>query len=374
MIKVMSVFGTRPEAIKMAPLVKELEKRNNMESVVCVTAQHRQMLDQVLEAFRIRPDYDLNIMKHGQTLSDITTAALQGMEGVIRETKPDIVLVHGDTTTAFAAALAAFYQQVPIGHVEAGLRTYDKYSPFPEEMNRQMVDRMADLFFAPTEMSRKNLLQENIPGEKIWVTGNTAIDALETTVRIGYFHPEIDWVKEGERLILLTSHRRENLGEPMENIFRAVRRVAENYPTVKVIYPIHMNPIVRRIAGEILSGCDRIRLIEPLEVFDFHNFIDRSDLVLTDSGGIQEEAPSLGKPVLVLRDTTERPEGVSAGTLKLVGTREEDIYRETIRLLTDREEYEKMSRASNPYGDGHASERIADAIQAAVAAKADSAA
>ena len=374
MIKVMSVFGTRPEAIKMAPLVKELEKRNNMESVVCVTAQHRQMLDQVLEAFRIRPDYDLNIMKHGQTLSDITTAALQGMEGVIRETKPDIVLVHGDTTTAFAAALAAFYQQVPIGHVEAGLRTYDKYSPFPEEMNRQMVDRMADLFFAPTEMSRKNLLQENIPGEKIWVTGNTAIDALETTVRIGYFHPEIDWVKEGERLILLTSHRRENLGEPMENIFRAVRRVAENYPTVKVIYPIHMNPIVRRIAGEILSGCDRIRLIEPLEVFDFHNFIDRSDLVLTDSGGIQEEAPSLGKPVLVLRDTTERPEGVSAGTLKLVGTREEDIYRETVRLLTDREEYEKMSRASNPYGDGHASERIADAIQAAVTAKADSAA
>ena len=374
MIKVMSVFGTRPEAIKMAPLVKELEKRNNMESVVCVTAQHRQMLDQVLEAFRIRPDYDLNIMKHGQTLSDITTAALQGMEGVIRETKPDIVLVHGDTTTAFAAALAAFYQQVPIGHVEAGLRTYDKYSPFPEEMNRQMVDRMADLFFAPTEMSRKNLLQENIPGEKIWVTGNTAIDALETTVRIGYFHPEIDWVKEGERLILLTSHRRENLGEPMENIFRAVRRVAENYPTVKVIYPIHMNPIVRRIAGEILSGCDRIRLIEPLEVFDFHNFIDRADLVLTDSGGIQEEAPSLGKPVLVLRDTTERPEGVSAGTLKLVGTREEDIYRETVRLLTDREEYEKMSRASNPYGDGHASERIADAIQAAVTAKADSAA
>ena len=374
MIKVMSVFGTRPEAIKMAPLVKELEKRNNMESVVCVTAQHRQMLDQVLEAFRIRPDYDLNIMKHGQTLSDITTAALQGMEGVIRETKPDIVLVHGDTTTAFAAALAAFYQQVPIGHVEAGLRTYDKYSPFPEEMNRQMVDRMADLFFAPTEMSRKNLLLENIPGEKIWVTGNTAIDALETTVRIGYFHPEIDWVKEGERLILLTSHRRENLGEPMENIFRAVRRVAENYPTVKVIYPIHMNPIVRRIAGEILSGCDRIRLIEPLEVFDFHNFIDRSDLVLTDSGGIQEEAPSLGKPVLVLRDTTERPEGVSAGTLKLVGTREEDIYRETVRLLTDREEYEKMSRASNPYGDGHASERIADAIQAAVTAKADSAA
>ena len=374
MIKVMSVFGTRPEAIKMAPLVKELEKRNNMESVVCVTAQHRQMLDQVLEAFRIRPDYDLNIMKHGQTLSDITTAALQGMEGVIRETKPDIVLVHGDTTTAFAAALAAFYQQVPIGHVEAGLRTYDKYSPFPEEMNRQMVDRMADLFFAPTEMSRKNLLQENIPGEKIWVTGNTAIDALETTVRIGYFHPEIDWVKEGERLILLTSHRRENLGEPMENIFRAVRRVAENYPTVKVIYPIHMNPIVRRIAGEILSGCDRIRLIEPLEVFDFHNFIDRADLVLTDSGGIQEEAPSLGKPVLVLRDTTERPEGVSAGTLKLVGTREEDIYRETVGLLTDREEYEKMSRASNPYGDGHASERIADAIQTAVTAKADSAA
>ena len=374
MIKVMSVFGTRPEAIKMAPVVKELEKRSGIESVVCVTAQHRQMLDQVLKAFRIRPDYDLNIMKHGQTLSDITTAALQGMEGVIRETKPDIVLVHGDTTTAFAAALAAFYQQVMIGHVEAGLRTYDKYSPFPEEMNRQMVDRMADLFFAPTELSKNNLLRENVPEEKIYVTGNTAIDALDTTVRIGYFHPEIDWVKEGERLILLTSHRRENLGEPMENIFRAVRRIVEDYPNVKVIYPIHMNPVVRRIAGEILSGCDRIRLIEPLEVFDFHNFIDHSDLVLTDSGGIQEEAPSLGKPVLVLRDTTERPEGVSAGTLKLVGTNEKDIYRETAKLLTDRAEYEKMSRASNPYGDGHASERIADAIQAAVTEKEDDAA
>ena len=363
MIKVMSVFGTRPEAIKMAPLVKELEKRNNMESVVCVTAQHRQMLDQVLEAFRIRPDYDLNIMKHGQTLSDITTAALQGMEGVIRETKPDIVLVHGDTTTAFAAALAAFYQQVPIGHVEAGLRTYDKYSPFPEEMNRQMVDRMADLFFAPTEMSRKNLLQENIPGEKIYVTGNTAIDALDTTVRVGYFHPEIDWVKEGERLILLTSHRRENLGEPMHRMFRAIRRVLDEHPDCRAVYPIHMNPIVRKAADEELGGCEHIHIIEPIEVFDCHNFEARSYLCLTDSGGIQEECPSYGVPVLVMRDTTERPEGVDAGTLKLVGTDEEVIYKTFKLLLEDRAEYDKMAHACNPYGDGHACERIADILE-----------
>ena len=363
MIKVMSVFGTRPEAIKMAPLVKELEKRNNMESVVCVTAQHRQMLDQVLEAFRIRPDYDLNIMKHGQTLSDITTAALQGMEGVIRETKPDIVLVHGDTTTAFAAALAAFYQQVPIGHVEAGLRTYDKYSPFPEEMNRQMVDRMADLFFAPTEMSRKNLLLENIPGEKIWVTGNTAIDALETTVRIGYFHPEIDWVKEGERLILLTSHRRENLGEPMHRMFRAIRRVLDAHPDCRAVYPIHMNPEVRKAAAEELAGCDRIRIIEPLDVVDCHNFEAKAFLCLTDSGGIQEECPSFGVPVLVMRDTTERPEGLAAGTLKLVGTEEETIFRTACLLPDNPEEYDRMSHACNPYGDGRACERIADILE-----------
>ena len=361
-IKVMSIFGTRPEAIKMAPLVKELERREEIGSVVCVTAQHREMLDQVLDTFAIRPDYDLNIMKQGQTLSDITTAALLGLEGVIKEARPDLILVHGDTTNTFAGALAAFYQQVSIGHVEAGLRTDNKYSPYPEEMNRQMVDRLTDMFFAPTALSRENLLRENVSPEKIYITGNTVIDAMATTVREDYTHPELDWIGEKERLILLTAHRRENLGEPMRHIFRGVRRIVDEFPDVKVLYPIHRNPAVRQVAHEIFDGCERIRLIEPLEVFDCHNFENRAHLILTDSGGIQEEAPSLGKPVLVLRDTTERPEGIDAGTLKLVGTDEEAICRETRRLLTDPAEYQRMSRASNPYGDGHASERIADAI------------
>ncbi len=361
-VKVMSIFGTRPEAIKMAPLVKELEKRDEIESIVCVTAQHREMLDQVLETFNIKPDYDLNIMKQGQTLSEITSRALLGLEEVIKESKPDIVLVHGDTTTTFAGALAAFYNQVSIGHVEAGLRTNDKYSPFPEEMNRQMVDCMTDMFFAPTEISKENLLLENIDENKIYVTGNTAIDAMSTTVKEDYHHNELDWVKDNERLILLTSHRRENLGEPMRNIFKAVKRIVDEFDDVKVIYPIHKNPKVREIANEVFGNTDRVKLIEPLEVFDFHNFQNKSYIILTDSGGIQEEAPSLGKPVLVLRDTTERPEGIKAGTLKLVGTDEMTIYKEAKRLLTDLKEYEKMSKASNPYGDGHASEKIADAI------------
>ncbi len=362
MIKVMSIFGTRPEAIKMAPLVKELESREEIESIVCVTAQHREMLDQVLETFKITPDYDLNIMKQGQTLGDVTTRALNGLEGVIKEVKPDIVLVHGDTTTTFAGALAAFYNQVAIGHVEAGLRTNDKYSPFPEEMNRQMVDCMTDMYFAPTEISKENLLKENKDESKIYVTGNTAIDAMSTTVDENYHHSELEWIKDEERMILLTAHRRENLGEPMRHIFRAIRRIVDEFPDVKVIYPIHMNPKVREVANEVFDGCDKVKLIEPLEVFDFHNFQNKSYIILTDSGGIQEEAPSLGKPVLVLRDTTERPEGIAAGTLKLVGTDEDVIYEETKKLLTDKCEYDKMSKASNPYGDGHASKRIVDAI------------
>ena len=362
MIKVMSIFGTRPEAIKMAPLVKELEKRENIESIVCVTAQHREMLDQVLETFDIKPDYDLNIMKQGQTLGDVTTRALTGLEDVIKEAKPDIVLVHGDTTTTFAGALAAFYNQVAIGHVEAGLRTDNKYSPYPEEMNRQMVDRLSDMYFAPTEISKNNLLKENIDESKIYITGNTAIDAMSTTVDKDYTHKELEWIKPGERMILLTAHRRENLGEPMRHIFRAIKRIVDEFDDVKVIYPIHMNPKVREVANEVFDGDDKVKLIEPLEVFDFHNFQNKSYIILTDSGGIQEEAPSLGKPVLVLRDTTERPEGISAGTLKLVGTDEDIIYEETKRLLTDSKEYERMSKASNPYGDGHASERIVDAI------------
>lgn len=361
-IKVMSIFGTRPEAIKMAPLVKELERRDEIESIVCVTAQHRQMLDQVLATFDIKPDHDLNIMKQGQTLSDITTSALLGLQDVIKETAPDIILVHGDTTTTFAGALAAFYNQVAIGHVEAGLRTNDKYSPYPEEMNRQMVDCMTDMFFAPTQVSRANLLRENIDDDKIYVTGNTAIDAMATTVKDNYSHPELEWIGKNERLILLTAHRRENLGAPMRSIFRGVKRIVDEFPDVKVIYPIHLNPVVREAANEIFAGCDRVRLIEPLEVFDFHNFQNKSYIILSDSGGIQEEAPSLGKPVLVLRDTTERPEGIEAGTLKLVGTDENVIYEETKRLLTDKSAYDAMSKASNPYGDGHASERIADAI------------
>ena len=340
----------------------EIEKREEIESIVCVTAQHREMLDQVLETFDIKPDYDLNIMKQGQTLGDITTRALTGLERVIKECKPDIVLVHGDTTTTFAGALAAFYNQVSIGHVEAGLRTYDKYSPFPEEMNRQMVDCMTDMYFAPTDLSKTNLLKQNIDESKIYVTGNTAIDAMSTTVDENYTHPELEWISENERLILLTAHRRENLGEPMYNIFRAIKRIVDEFSDVKVIYPIHLNPKVRDIAKEVFANCDRVKLIEPLEVFDFHNFQNKSYIIMTDSGGIQEEAPSLGKPVLVLRDTTERPEGIAAGTLKLVGTDENTIYEETKRLLTDKIEYEKMSKASNPYGDGHASKYIVDAI------------
>jgi len=360
-IKVMSIFGTRPEAIKMAPLVKELESREEIESIVCVTAQHREMLDQVLETFKIKPDYDLNMMKQGQTLIDITTGALTGVDAVIKEAKPDIVLVHGDTSTTFAGGLAAFYNQVAVGHVEAGLRTYNKYSPYPEEMNRQMVDCFTDMYFAPTNLSRDNLLKENVDDAKIYVTGNTAIDAMSTTVDDNYTHPELEWL-QGDKMILLTAHRRENLGEPMRNIFRGIRRVLDEVDGIKVIYPIHKNPLVRAAADEIFGDCDRVKLIEPLEVFDFHNFQNLAHIILTDSGGIQEEAPSLGKPVLVLRDTTERPEGIDAGTLKLVGTNSDVIYNETMRLLNDKEEYDRMSKASNPYGDGHASEHIVDAI------------
>ena len=361
MIKVMTVFGTRPEAIKMAPLVKELESRKEIESIVCVTAQHREMLDQVLNVFDIKPNYDLNIMKAGQTLSQITSRVLLGLEEVIKKEEPNIILVHGDTTTTFAGALAAFYNQVDIGHVEAGLRTWNKYSPFPEEMNRQMVDRMTDMFFAPTLVSKNNLLEENIPEDKIYVTGNTAIDAMKYTINNEYKNELFDWLGDS-KFILLTAHRRENLGKPMYNIFRAVKRIVEDNLDVKVIYPIHMNPRIREIANAVIGDNDRIRIIEPLEVIDFHNFQNKSYIILTDSGGIQEEAPSLGKPVLVLRDTTERPEGIEAGTLKLVGTDEETIYIETKKLLDDNNEYEKMSKASNPYGDGTASKQIVDAI------------
>ena len=361
MIKVMTIFGTRPEAIKMAPLVKELQKRNEIECIVCVTAQHRQMLDQVLDTFEITPDYDLDIMKQGQTLGEVTTRSLNGLEEVIKNVKPDIVLVHGDTTTTFAGALAAFYNMTSIGHVEAGLRTYDKYSPYPEEMNRQMVSCLADMNFAPTNLSRDNLLKEGRKPENIYVTGNTVIDAMKTTIRDSYTHEVFDWIGDS-RMILLTAHRRENLGEPMRHFFKAIKRIVDEFPDVKVVYPIHMNPKVREVANEILATSDRIRLIEPLEVFDFHNFQNKAYIILTDSGGIQEEAPSLGKPVLVLRDTTERPEGIEAGTLKLVGTSEEKVYEETKKLLEDKKEYEKMSKASNPYGDGHASVKIVDAI------------
>ena len=361
-IKVMSIFGTRPEAIKMAPLIKELEKRKEIDSIVCVTAQHREMLDQVLETFDIKPNYDLDIMKQGQTLSDITSRVLHGLEDIIKNVNPNIILVHGDTTTTFAGALAAFYNQVAIGHVEAGLRTNNKYSPYPEEMNRQMVDCMTDMYFAPTNLSKQNLLNENIDEEKIYVTGNTAIDAMSTTVKGNYSHPELDWINNNERLILVTAHRRENLGEPMRHIFKAIRRIVDEFNDVKVLYPIHLNPKVREVAHEIFDGCDRVKLIEPLEVFDFHNFINKCYMIMSDSGGVQEEAPSLVKPVLVLRDTTERPEGIEAGTLKLVGTDENIIYKEAKLLLTNDYEYEKMSKASNPYGDGHASKRIVDAI------------
>lgn len=360
-IKVMTVFGTRPEAIKMAPLVKELKKREEIECIVCVTAQHRQMLDQVLETFEIVPEYDLDIMKQGQTLSQITSRVLEGLEKVIQEVKPNIILVHGDTSTTFAGALAAYYNQVDIGHVEAGLRTWNKYSPYPEEMNRQMVGVLADMHFAPTENSKKSLLSEGKKEENIYVTGNTAIDALQTTVKEDYKHPILDWVGDN-RLILITAHRRENLGEPMRGMFKAIKRIVDEFPDVRAVYPVHLNPKVRAVANEVLGNDEKIKLIDPLEVLDFHNFLGKSYLILTDSGGIQEEAPSLGKPVLVLRDTTERPEGITAGTLKLAGTDEETIYNLTKELLENKEEYEKMSKASNPYGDGKASKRIVDAI------------
>lgn len=362
MKKVMLVFGTRPEAIKMCPLVNELKARpSEFETVVTVTGQHREMLDQVLRVFSVVPDYALAIMKPDQTLFDVTCDVLLKIREVIEEEKPDVVLVHGDTTTSFAAALACFYLHIPVGHVEAGLRTHDIYSPWPEEFNRQAVDIVTEYYFAPTEASKQNLLEEGKPADRIWVTGNTGIDALHTTVSDGYSNPELEWAK-GSRLILITAHRRENLGEPMHRMFRAIRKVMEEHPDTKAIYPIHMNPLVRKVAHEELDGFDRLRIIDPLEVLDFHNFLAASHLVLTDSGGIQEEAPSLGKPVLVMRDTTERPEGVAAGTLKLVGTEEETIYYEFSRLLSDDVEYAAMSHASNPYGDGHASERIADVL------------
>ena len=361
MKKVMLVFGTRPEAIKMCPLVNELKSRKEIQTVVCVTGQHRQMLDMVLEAFGVVPDYDLSIMKDKQTLFDVTTNIMNRIKEVLEKEKPDVVLVHGDTSTTFVTALSCFYLQIPVGHVEAGLRTYNIYSPYPEEFNRQAVSIISEFNFAPTELSKQNLLKEGKKPDSIFVTGNTAIDALKTTVRENYTHPELKWA-EGSRLILITAHRRENLGEPMRHMFKAIRRVMDEHPDVKAIYPIHMNPIVREIAEEFLGGDDRIHIIEPLDVLDFHNFLSRSYLILRDSGGIQEDAPPLGKPVLVMRDTTERPEGMAAGTLKLVGTEEIRIYNEFSQLLSDKEEYDAMSKASNPYGDGHACERIANIL------------
>ncbi|PTF94482.1 UDP-N-acetylglucosamine 2-epimerase (non-hydrolyzing) [Staphylococcus chromogenes] len=362
MKRIMTIFGTRPEAIKMTPLVLQLKKEEQLEPVVVVTAQHREMLDSVLETFNIQPDYDLNVMKPGQTLSQVTSRVLTGLEDIIKEVQPDMILVHGDTTTTFAGSLAAFYNEISIGHVEAGLRTWNKYSPFPEEMNRQMTGIMADLHFAPTEQAEKNLLNENKDPQSVVVTGNTAIDAMHTTIDQDY-QSEIIQRHQDKRIILLTSHRRENIGQPMENIFKAARRIVEEVEDAVIVYPMHKNPKVRDIARQYLSDHDRIELIEPLEVVDFHNFAHQSYLILTDSGGVQEEAPSLGKPVLVLRDTTERPEGVEAGTLKLAGTEEEDVYRLTKELLTDKELYQSMSIAQNPYGDGHASERICNHIR-----------
>ncbi len=361
-LKVMTIFGTRPEAIKMAPLVLELQKHpEKIESIVTVTAQHRQMLDQVLSIFGITPDFDLNIMKDRQTLIDITTRGLEGLDKVMKEAKPDIVLVHGDTTTTFIASLAAFYNQIPVGHVEAGLRTWDKYSPYPEEMNRQLTGVMADLHFSPTAKSATNLQKENKDESRIFITGNTAIDALKTTVKETYSHPVLEKLGN-DRLVLMTAHRRENLGEPMRNMFRAIKRLVDKHEDVQVVYPVHMNPVVRETANDILGDHGRIHLIEPLDVIDFHNVAARSYLMLTDSGGVQEEAPSLGVPVLVLRDTTERPEGIEAGTLKLAGTDEETIFSLADELLSDKEAHDKMSKASNPYGDGRASERIVEAI------------
>lgn len=362
MKKVMLVFGTRPEAIKMCPLVNELKTRNTIETIVCVTGQHRQMLDQVLKVFQVIPDYDLSIMKDSQTLFEITTNILNRIKEVLELVKPDVVLVHGDTSTTFVTALACFYMQIPVGHVEAGLRTYNIYSPFPEEFNRQAVSLIAKYNFAPTELSKNALIKEGKNPDTIYVTGNTAIDSLKTTVRADYTNEYLDWAADS-RLIMITAHRRENLGEPMHHMFRAIRRIIDEHPDVKAIYPIHMNPVVRKAAEEELGHCDRIKIIEPLDVLDFHNFLARSYMILTDSGGIQEEAPSLGKPVLVMRDTTERPEGIAAGTLKLVGTNERTIYNNFKELLGNQEKYESMSKASNPYGDGMASKRIADILE-----------
>lgn len=367
--KIMLVFGTRPEAIKMCPLIKELKKRSSIRTMVCVTGQHRQMLEQVLQFFEVEPDYDLSIMKDHQTLFDVTTKILNSLKEVLDESRPDIVLVHGDTSTTFVTALACFYLQIPVGHVEAGLRTYNIYSPYPEEFNREAVSIIAQYNFAPTVSAKTNLIKEGRDAEKIWVTGNTAIDAMRMTVRDDYSHPELKWASDS-RMILITAHRRENLGEPMRNMFRAIWRVLNEHSDVKAIYPIHMNPQVRKIAEEIFgksvsgkSKADRIHIIEPLDVLDFHNFMKHCYLILTDSGGIQEEAPSLGKPVLVMRDTTERPEGIEAGTLRLVGTQEDTIYEEFSRLLNDPQAYNQMKEASNPYGDGHACERIADILE-----------
>ena len=368
MKKIMLVFGTRPEAIKMCPLVRELKKRKTLETLVCVTGQHRQMLDQVLQAFEVTPDYDLAIMKENQTLFDVTTGILNAIKAVLEECEPDVVLVHGDTSTTFVTALACFYKQIPVGHVEAGLRTHNIYSPYPEEFNREAVSLIAQYHFAPTAQAAENLLGEGKDKGKVWITGNTAIDAMKLTVREAYSHPELDWAADS-RLILITAHRRENLGEPMHHMFRAIRRVMEEHPDVKAIYPIHMNPQVRRTADEVFGDQaadgkeERMHIIEPLDVLDFHNFMKHSYLILTDSGGIQEEAPSLGKPVLEMRDTTERPEGIEAGTLRLVGTDEDTIYEEYSRLLNDRAAYDRMACASNPYGDGHACERIADILE-----------
>lgn len=362
MKKIMVVFGTRPEAIKMCPLVKELKTRTTLDTVVCVTGQHREMLDQVLSAFDVVPDYDLSIMKSKQTLFDVTINILERMKSVLEQVQPDVVLVHGDTSTTFVTALACFYLQIPVGHVEAGLRTYNIYSPYPEEFNRQAVGILAKYNFSPTEMSKDNLLKEGKDQKTIFITGNTAIDALKTTVREDYTHELLEWASDS-RLIMITAHRRENLGEPMRHMFRAIKRIIDETLDIKAIYPIHMNPEVRHAAQEILGETDRIRIVEPLEVIDFHNFLSRSYLILTDSGGIQEEAPSLGKPVLVMRDTTERPEGITAGTLKLVGTKEEVIYNTFKQLIEDEDEYKRMSRASNPYGDGQASKRIADILE-----------
>ena len=362
MIKVMSIFGTRPEAIKMAPIIQEMERhKSEIDSIICVTAQHREMLDSVLDTFHITPDYDLNIMKKGQTLDSVTGTILHGLNNILDREKPDMVLVHGDTTTTFASALSAFYHKIPVGHVEAGLRTHNLYSPYPEEANRQMVGTIAELHFTPTMQSLKNLLQENKDPEKIYVTGNTAIDALRTTVKKEYDSAALRWAGDA-RIILLTAHRRENWGDPLKRVFAAVNKITEKYPDVRVIYPCHMNPAVRGLADEMFANNDHVRVIEPLEVTDFHNLIKKSYLVLTDSGGIQEEGPSLGKPVLVVRETTERPEGVEAGTLKLLGTSTENIVKQVSRLLDDEIEYERMSKAENPYGDGHASERIVNAI------------